>query len=75
MVIGYARVNKADEEDEDRFYSSAQAVLDRVPTHDLSFQMGEFNAKVGRNEDRRKSMGERGMEDTTDNSARRELDE
>ena len=71
VIVAYAPINDADEEDKDQFYSALQAVLDDIPRHDVMLLMGDFNAKVGSNNmNRERVMGRHGLGDLTDNGER-----
>lgn len=52
----------------DTFYEQLQTALDRVPKHDLLIVMGDFNAKVGGNNQGRESyMGRFGKDEMNEN--------
>ena len=66
-----ATINNAEEEDKDKFYDSLQATLEDIPQHDLTILMGDFNARVGsNNEGRERVMGKEGTGEMTDNGER-----
>ena len=47
VIQCYAPMNNADEETKEAFYQQLQAEIQRVPSHDVSMLIGDFNAKVG----------------------------
>jgi endonuclease/exonuclease/phosphatase family metal-dependent hydrolase len=71
VVVGYAPIDDAEEEEKDTFYDALQAVLEDVPRHDVMMLIGDFNAKVGcANVDRERTMGRHGVGVMTDNGER-----
>ena len=48
MVVVYAPVDAAADEEKDEFYGDLREVLRTVPRHDMLMLMGDLNAKVGR---------------------------
>ncbi|KAH3737894.1 hypothetical protein DPMN_044492 [Dreissena polymorpha] len=51
-------MDDAEEEDKDAFFDSLQTVLEDIAQHDVLMLLGDFNAKVGcENEDRERTMG------------------
>ncbi|KAL3858391.1 hypothetical protein ACJMK2_012982 [Sinanodonta woodiana] len=58
VVVAYAPADGAEEEDKDTFYYARQTVLDDIPRHDVLLLLGDFNARLGRNnKDKEKTMG------------------
>lgn len=51
IVQVYAPTNDADEEAKDFFYEQVQKVIDKIPRHDIVILMGDWNAKVGDQQD------------------------
>ena len=51
IIQVYAPTSVADEEDVDVFYDQLQEIYDNVPFSDMIVCMGNFNAKVGANEE------------------------
>ena len=47
VIQVYAPTNDADEENKHLFYEILQKTLDKVPKHDMTVIIGDFNAKVG----------------------------
>ena len=64
VIVCYAPVNDAQDDMKDDFYSKLQDVLDEIPQRDMKICIGDFNAKVGRNNDGvRNVMGSEGLGD------------
>jgi len=51
IVQVYAPTNDAEEEAKDVFYEQMQNVLDKIPKHDFVILMGDWNVKVGDQQD------------------------
>jgi len=51
IVQVFAPTNDAKEEAKDVFYEQVQKVLDKIPKHDIVILMGDWNAKVGDQQD------------------------
>ena len=49
--LGYAPIEGAEEEAKDYFYDTLQATVERIPKHDVLLLLGDFNARVGSNND------------------------
>ncbi|XP_068241177.1 craniofacial development protein 2-like [Palaemon carinicauda] len=49
IIICYAPTNDSLEERKDEHYEEMQRVIDGIPERDIKFLIGDFNAKVGRN--------------------------
>ena len=63
-----SHTNDAAEEEKDEFYEQLQAVKDKIPKHNLCIIMGDFNAKVGRdNTAFERTVGRNGMGDKDEN--------
>jgi len=71
VVQCYAPTNDASEEEKDRFYSSLRGVVEEVPTHDVLVVMGDFNAKIGReNTGLERVIGKHGCGEMNENGER-----
>ncbi|BFY99382.1 hypothetical protein BsWGS_02422 [Bradybaena similaris] len=47
IVQVYAPTAEADIDEREQFYNTIQTVIDQIPSNDILFIMGDFNAKVG----------------------------
>ena len=71
IIVSYAPINDAEEEEKDEFYDSLQATLEQIPPHDMTILMGDMNARVGNdNIGRERTMGKEGIGDMTANGER-----
>ncbi|CAG4934632.1 unnamed protein product [Colias eurytheme] len=50
IINAYAPTELADEETKDSFYDDLESVYDQVPQYDVKIVLGDFNAKVGKEE-------------------------
>ena len=61
IIQGYAPTNDAEPKEKEEFYDTLQSIIDKVPKKDLVIIMGDFNAKIGRdNTGREQVMGRHG---------------
>lgn len=56
LVTAYAPIENAEETQKETFYDELSTLLDRIPTYDLTIVLGDFNAKIGK-EDFVKEVG------------------
>ena len=71
VVVAYAPINDASDEEKEEFYNSLQATLEEIPQHDMTILMGDMNARVGSdNTGRERTMGKEGVGEMTDNGER-----
>jgi exonuclease III len=57
IILAYAPTEDKDEEEKVEFYGKLERICSRVPKYDMLMIMGDFNAKVGREECRHKVSG------------------
>ena len=61
VVSCYAPTEEADDADKDDFYEQLQAIIEKVPAHDMLLVIGDFNARTGSdNTNRQRIMGREG---------------
>ena len=56
VIQVYAPTNEADDEVKDDFYEQLQKIMDEVPRHDMLLVIGDWNAKVGEQQLKRKAL-------------------
>ena len=62
VIQCYAPTNDTEDEKKEDFYQHLQTVLDRVEKKDMTILMGDFNAKIGRdNTGYEDVMGKQGL--------------
>jgi hypothetical protein len=59
ILVAYAQINDATEENKNQFYSTLQAAIEDIPGHDVLLLLGDFNARVGSNNTGRESVMEK----------------
>ena len=68
VIVCYAPIEDATEENNDSFYGQQQAATEEVRTHDMLMIIGDLNARVGdNNRDRELVMGKYGFGTINDN--------
>ena len=71
VVQVYTPHNEREEEEKDHFYEELQQTIDGCKRNDIVVVMGDFNAKVGGdNEGYESCIGRHGMGDKNDNGER-----
>jgi len=64
IIMCYAPTNAAGDGEKEQFYNQLQSVLDKIPKRDMLILMGDMNAKVGQDNNRRENeMGTHGIGD------------
>ena len=61
VIQCYAPTNLASEEEMESFYNSLQETVDIIPNRDVKFVMGDFNAKVGKQDTPNATCGKFGL--------------
>ena len=71
IVVVYAPTNDSTEETKEAFLEQLQGVINNIPKHDILLVIGDFNAKVGSNNEGHVSvMGKHGIGVRNDNGER-----
>ena len=71
IIQCYAPTNDADDEKKDEFYLQLQAIVEKASTKDMVMMMGDFNAKIGSdNNGYEDTMGTHGLGVINDNGER-----
>ncbi|KAK3090899.1 hypothetical protein FSP39_015581 [Pinctada imbricata] len=71
IVVVYSPTNESAEEVKEAFLEQLQSVINNIPKHDVLLIIGDFNAKVGRNNEGHESaMGKHGIGERNDNGER-----
>jgi exonuclease III len=67
----YAPMEEAEEEEKDEFYTKMEEEINKVQRHDVKMILGDLNAKIGREEMYRSTIGKESLhEDSNDNGLR-----
>ena len=71
IIVNYAPTEDADIQHKNDFYGKLQEIIDKIPKHDVLICLGDFNAKLGSdNEGWKECMGVHGMGEMNDNGIR-----
>ena len=71
VIQCYAPINDSDEETKDRFYSRLQSILHECREKDVAILMGDFNAKIGTdNNGNEEGVGTQGVGEMNENGVR-----
>jgi Reverse transcriptase (RNA-dependent DNA polymerase)/Endonuclease/Exonuclease/phosphatase family len=71
IVNGYAPTEKDEIEEKEMFYEKLEQTCENIPKHDTLVVMGDFNAKIGKEEHLKEVAGKETLhEETTDNGLR-----
>ena len=71
VIVCYAPTEDAEDEIKDKFYESLQAIIAKIPKHDVLMIIGDFNAQVGNdNRGRERVMGKHGIGIKSNNGER-----
>lgn len=65
FVNVYAPTEDAEEDIVDDFYTELERVCDRIPRHDMKVVLGDFNAKIGKEEQNSMVAGKSGLHEET----------
>jgi len=61
----YAPTEVSDEKEKENFYDSLDKCMDKISKHDMNFIMGDFIAKIGKEESIRSVLGRFSLHDNT----------
>jgi endonuclease/exonuclease/phosphatase family metal-dependent hydrolase len=68
FVNVYALTEDTEDEIVDKFYETLQSVCDELPKHDAVITLGDFNAKLGKEQIYRDTIGRHSLHETTSNN-------
>ena len=74
IIQCYAPTNDSEEESKDTFYEQLQAEPERTPCHEMTIVIGDFNAKVGRDNTNRGRAMEKELCGSMNNNGERLLE-
>ena len=63
----YTPTNEANEDEKEEFYEQLGCILNKVPKHSMNIVMGDFNAKVGAQNNNKREMGKHGLGEKDNN--------
>jgi len=61
IINVHAPTEDKDDEEKDKFYLELETIYSRCPKHDIKMVLGDFNAKVGREESKNPYAGRKGL--------------
>ena len=67
----YASTEDTEDETVDEFYETLQCVCDELPEHDAIITLGDFNAKLGKEQSYKDITGRHSLHEVTNNSGHR----
>ncbi|XP_014289245.1 craniofacial development protein 2-like [Halyomorpha halys] len=67
----HAPTEVADDEEKDRFYDSLERTLDAYPSYNVKIIAGDFNAKIGKEEIYRPTIGRHSLHEETNENGQR----
>lgn len=71
LINVHAPHNERPETDKDEYYEALTNAYDRCPAHDVKIVLGDFNAKVGKEEVYRPTIGKYSLHDITNENGER----
>lgn len=71
LINVHAPHNERPEPDKDEYYEALTNAYDECPAHDVKIVLGDFNAKVGKEEVYRPTIGKYSLHDTTNENGER----
>jgi len=71
MINVHAPHNESSETDEDDYYELLAKTYDELPAYDIKVVLGDFNAKVGKEEMFKPTMGRYGLHENTNENGER----
>ena len=74
LICAHAPTEDKDDEIKDMFYERLEETYDRCPGHDIKIVLGDFNAKVGRENVFHPTVGNFSLHDTTSDNGMRLVD-
>ena len=70
LINVHAPTDEADDNDKDTFYDELERLFDRFPKYNTKIVLGDFNAKVGREEKYRPTIGKSSLHGINNNGER-----
>lgn len=74
LICVHAPTDESDEEEKDQFYEKLEQVFDKQPRHDIKIIVGDMNAKVGREEIYRPTIGQHSLHERSNGNGARLID-
>ena len=74
LINAHALTNEAPDEEKEAFYEKISRVYDNCPRHDIKLILGDMNAKVGREEIFRPTIGKWSLHEETNENGLRLID-
>lgn len=74
IVNAYAPTEESNEEEKDRFYEELESLCETIPKHDTMVLLGDFNAKIGKEDHVRAVAGKQTIHTRTNDNGTRLCD-
>jgi exonuclease III len=74
IICAHAPTEEKEELQKDNFYEDLERIYRKAPKYDIKIVMGDFNAKVGKEQELRPTVGKYSLHEETNNNGWRMID-